>query len=88
VSSFRRRLALALTGISALFGMRTPPEPEAIAQMSPVKGPEGSGPEGFGTGRSSRSQLRLDLPPRRGVAPTGGIDWQQRRPEDSGGPGG
>ena len=40
-----RRLALFLVGIGGIFGMRTPPEPQVIAQMSPQKGPEGSGPE-------------------------------------------
>jgi hypothetical protein len=40
-----RRIALFLTGISGLFGMRTPPEPEVIAQMSPAKGPEGRRPD-------------------------------------------
>src|SRR3954468_20932052 len=42
-----RSVALFLTGISGLFGMRTPPEPEVIAQVAPAKGPEGRGPKGF-----------------------------------------
>jgi hypothetical protein len=45
VPKWMRRYGMALMGIAALWGMRTPPEPEVIAQMQPAKGPEGSRPE-------------------------------------------
>jgi hypothetical protein len=35
-----RRLAIFMTGIAGLFGMRTPPEPDVVAQMAPARGPE------------------------------------------------
>jgi hypothetical protein len=40
-----------------MFGIRTPPEPDVIAQMSPAKGPEGQAPPG--TGRDPRLEVEL-----------------------------
>lgn len=39
-----RKWAAAMMSISALFGMRTPPEPEVVAQMQPARGPHGGMP--------------------------------------------
>lgn len=38
-----RRLGLLLIGIGGLFGMRTPPDPEAIARMAPPPDTGGAG---------------------------------------------
>jgi hypothetical protein len=32
-----RRFGLILTGIAGIFGVRTPPEPEVIAEMQPAR---------------------------------------------------
>lgn len=40
-----RKMALAVMSIAGLWGMRTPPEPEVVAQMAPSRGTEGAAPE-------------------------------------------
>jgi hypothetical protein len=52
-----KRWALFFTGIAGIFGIRTPPDPEVVAQMSPAKGTEGQAPPG--TGRDPRLQVEL-----------------------------
>ena len=42
---WRARGRILRAGLASLFGMRTPPEPEVIAQMSPATGPAGAGPD-------------------------------------------
>ena len=37
-----RRIGMFMLGLSGLFGMRTPPEPEVIAQTAPRRGATGS----------------------------------------------
>ena len=32
-----RKLALFLTGFAGIFGIRTPPDPEVVAQMQPAR---------------------------------------------------
>lgn len=50
-----------MTCIAGVFGVRTPPEPEVIPHMSPVKGPEGSDP---GSGSDAREGHTAVMPPR------------------------
>lgn len=39
-----RKVTLAVMSIAGLWGMRTPPEPEVVAQMAPARGMEGEAP--------------------------------------------
>ena len=59
-----------VTCIAGIFGTRTPPEPEVIPHMSPVKGPEGSAPPRTG---DVGSDLTVVLPSRKtpGGSPAG-----------------
>jgi len=63
-----KRLTVFMMGISGLFGMRTPPEPEVIAQMAPVKGPDGAAPPGAAA--KLCTGLTLELPGKPGVGGT------------------
>jgi len=52
------QLGIALTGIAAMWGIRTPPDPEVVAHMQPARGPEGS-PGGPGRRPDLANQLVL-----------------------------
>lgn len=62
--SVKKRVGLALLGIAGLFGMRTPPEPEVIAQMAPAPRPGGAAPPGG-------VEFVFERGPRRGSHPEG-----------------
>ena len=56
-----------MTCIAGIFGVRTPPEPDVIPHMAPVKGPEGS--DGGRAGDTPEGHTVV-LPPRRASAPS------------------